>query len=245
MPAGVTSLRVLCVGGGGSGAGSYWGGGGAGNVSSGTFTVTPGAAHTVSVGAGAPGGPGGDCYASSYGFTGTSSAFGALLSCSAGTADQGTLKGGNGGSGGGAGCWYTCTAGYGGTNGAAGEAKTGPNSGFAAGGSGQGSFAPHFALFTENIFSAGAGGPGVANPLDAGGSGGGGVIRNGTGPSGGDGAKPTKIGKGGKGYGAGGGSGGCDATCAGCAAGGNGAPGLVYVEWTPPRISFSVFNSKY
>ena len=88
--------------------------------------------------------------------------------------------------------------------------------------------------------SAGAGGPGVYNIQDAGGSGGGGALMNGTGPTAGAGANPLYSGMGGQGYGAGGGSGGCDVdSCAGCDAGGNGSPGLVYVEWILPRITFS------
>jgi len=150
VPAGVYSLRVLCVGGGGSGAGWWYGGGGSGNVSSGTFAVTPGAVHTVTVGAGALGGV--CCVCSTTGATGASSLFGSLLSCSAGTAAPTNMRGGSGGSGGGAACYEVCTAGAGGTNGAAGENATGTITGFALGGSGQGSFAPHFALFTQNTF---------------------------------------------------------------------------------------------
>ncbi len=65
---------------------------------------------------------------------------------------------------------------------------------------------------------------------------------NGTGPSGGNGGDAVLSGKGGQGYGAGGGSGGCnvDGSCADCDAGGNGASGLVYIEWNPTRISFSL-----
>ena len=237
MPAGVTSLRVLCVGGGASGAGLSFGGGGSGNVSSGTIAVTPGNVHTITVGAGAPAGPGGTCTAN--GAAGNSSSFGSLLSCSGGAAGPVNYQGGDGGSGGGAACYFTCTAGSGGTNGAAGQSITGPNSGLIIGGTGQGSFTPHFVNFTQNTFSAGAGGAGVYNPKDAGGSGGGGVLMNGTGPSGQQGANVLYSGMGGRGYGAGGGSGGCDTgDCASSDAGGNAAPGLVYIEWNPIRKQF-------
>ena len=234
VPPAVTSLRVLCVGGGGSGYGEWYGGGGSGVVSSGNYTVTPGSVHVVTIGAGAVGGSAGTCAA---GTTGSSSSFGSLLSCSGGSVSV-SRNGGHGGSGGGPACRWTCTGGYGGTNGADGEDVTGSGTGALVGGTGQGSFVPHFTIFKENTFSAGAGGIGVYNPIDAGGSGGGGVLMNGTGPSGGDGGDATWSGKGGKGYGGGGGSGGCDVdACSDCDAGGNGAAGLVYVEWIS-RMSY-------
>ena len=54
VPAGVTSVEYLVVGGGGSGGSSYGtaGGGGAGGVRQGTMAVVPGTALTVTVGAG-------------------------------------------------------------------------------------------------------------------------------------------------------------------------------------------------
>ncbi len=227
VPAGVTSLRVLCVGGGAGGAGVHWGGGGSGNVSSGTFTVTPGSVHTVTVGPVAAGGPGGDGYGP--GAAGGSSAFGSLLSCSGGSAAL-SAQGASGGSGGGAGCWYVCSGGFGGTNGADGQYITGANSGFYAGGTGQGTFAPHFALFTQNTFSAGAGGAAVANPWDAAGSGGGGVLMNGTGPSGQQGANALYSGRVVWGTGEEGGLADVTDSCPDGDAGGNGASGLVYVS---------------
>jgi hypothetical protein len=64
----------------------------------------------------------------------------------------------------------------------------------------------------------------------AGGGGGGGVLLDGIGPSGQDGGAAFS-GKGGGGFGGGGGAGGYDASGNVRIAGGNGAPGLVYVEW--------------
>ena len=242
VPANVTSLLVLCVGGGAAGAGVHFGGPGSGNVSSGTFAVTPGSVHSVTV-AGASAGGAAGCYFA--GAAGGSSSFGSLLSCSGGSPGYFHSNPGSGGSGGGAACVYACTGGSGGTNGAAGQSSTGGASGTIAGGSGQGSFAPHFAIFTQTAFSAGAGGVGVSNPADTAGSGGGGVLMNGTGPSGGDGSNALYSGRGGQGYGGGGGSGGCDVdSCPDCDAGGNGASGLVYVEWNP-RISSLAFLSLF
>ena len=109
VPAGVFSLRVLCVGGGGSGAGAHGNAAGSGYVSSGNYSVTPTAVHTVTVGAGAVGGA-----ACVDGAAGGSSSFGSLLTCSGGSRGVTIYTGGNGGSGGGAGCYYTCTGGTGG-----------------------------------------------------------------------------------------------------------------------------------
>ena len=59
--------------------------------------------------------------------------------------------------------------------------------------------------------------------------GGGGVLFDGSGPTGGDGGWTIPYtGRGGSGYGAGGGAGGYDSNRQ---AGGAGAPGFVYVEW--------------
>lgn len=55
VPAGVTSVTIEMVGAGGSGGGNGGGGGGGGGYASGTFTVVPGATHTVTIG---PGGSG-------------------------------------------------------------------------------------------------------------------------------------------------------------------------------------------
>lgn len=62
------------------------------------------------------------------------------------------------------------------------------------------------------------------------GGGGGGVLFDGSGPNGTDGAMSPNEGHGGIGYGAGGGGGGAELISY-IAAGGNGASGFVYLEW--------------
>ena len=67
-PAGVTSVCVVCVGGGGSGAraafaGLYYPGGSGGGLGyKNNISVTPGQSYTVVVGAGGANGNGGDSY---------------------------------------------------------------------------------------------------------------------------------------------------------------------------------------
>ena len=55
VPAGVTSLNVLTVGGGGGGGANYGGGGGAGGFKEATLAVAPGSVQTVTVGYGGRG----------------------------------------------------------------------------------------------------------------------------------------------------------------------------------------------
>ena len=105
VPAGVTSVEYLVVGGGGSGGIGYGpsGGGGAGGFRTGTLSVTPAAALTVTVGAGgasqdgtsAPAGPGND---------GANSVFGSITAAGGGGGGGNgpTGEGNDGGSGGGA-----------------------------------------------------------------------------------------------------------------------------------------------
>jgi len=82
-PAGVTRVKLIVVGGGGGGGG-FGGGtgtnGGNGGVGVGFYTVVPGTAYAVTIGAGALGGDGG-----STGGTGGSSSFGSLLTATGGT----------------------------------------------------------------------------------------------------------------------------------------------------------------
>lgn len=52
VPTGVTEITVEVIGAGGSGGGNGSGGGGGGGYSSGTFTVSPGSSHIVTIGAG-------------------------------------------------------------------------------------------------------------------------------------------------------------------------------------------------
>ena len=142
--------------------------------------------------------------------------------------------GGSGGSGGGGSCNGGTTPNpKGGTDGAGGDACNQPA------GTGQGSFAPHFSLIRYANFTAGAGGLGGVTSHSPGG-GGGGVRYFGGGPNGADGAQGFS-GKGGQGYGGGGGAGGYESSfCTFRYSGGNGAYGLVYVEWDGPCMQKSL-----
>lgn len=55
VPAGVNSVTIEMVGAGGTGGSNGGGGGGGGGYAKGTFTVVPGASHTVTIGAGGSG----------------------------------------------------------------------------------------------------------------------------------------------------------------------------------------------
>lgn len=226
VPGGITQVKVLCVGGGGGGGSGHQGGGGSGFVASGTYAVIPGQTFTITVGNGGNGAQ--TMYAdnSLVGNTpGGASSFGNLLTANGGgTVGCVNCAAGNGGSGGGGACNAGSPGGNGGTNGAAGTGCT------HSPGTGQGSFALHFALFSQNTFSAGNGGQGGTGSHAPGG-GGGGVKMNNSGPNGQNGIQ-TFSAIGGEGYGGGGGAGGYNGPSGENRwAGGNGAAGLVYVEW--------------
>ena len=86
IPAGISKIMVEVwgAGAGGSGCGQNFAGGG-GAYGKGIYTVTPGANHTVTVGAG---GAGGTTLGAS-GAAGGASSFGALISANGGTSGQG------------------------------------------------------------------------------------------------------------------------------------------------------------
>jgi len=92
IPTGTTSIRVRVFGGGGSGGNNTgYSGGAGGGFALGTFTVTAGSIHTVTVGAGG--------YSSS---TGGTSSFGSLISATGGTGgstNTGQKTGGTGAGG--------------------------------------------------------------------------------------------------------------------------------------------------
>jgi hypothetical protein len=232
-PTAVTSVRVLTIGGGGGGANGRWGGGGSGYISVGTFAITPMQNIAVTVGGGGTGAEqrlGDD---NIVGLTpGQASSFGAFLTSLGGGVAASGGPAGNGGSGGGGsgnvvnGSNIT-PAGSGGSGGSDGQSAR------SAGGVGQGSYLSSLSLFTENVLSAGAGG--IASTFSGfsnGGGGAGGILINGVGPNAFNGSHLLSA-KGGAGYGAGGGAGGFDdfANIPTRHAGGNGANGLVYVEW--------------
>lgn len=215
VPAGVTSIRICVVGGGGGGGGGHSGGGGSGFVRTGTYAVSPGQNYTITIGSGGTGGPNGG----GAGTNGGSSSFSSLLTASGGNGAGNSTSGGSGGSGGGGGCNGGNPGGSGGTNGSSGGSCTYP------GGSG-GNF-NSLAIFSGGLsLTPGAGGGG-GNTSHSGGGGGGGVAISGFATNGADGVN-SNSGKGGRGFGGGGGGGGYNGTYF---QGGNGASGVVYVEW--------------
>lgn len=216
-PPGVTRVRVLVVGGGGGGAGSHYVGGGSGHVRVGEFDVT--GAVDVAVGMGGSGADPGNDYSAE---NGQESSFGAFLTASGG---EGSLAEAAGGGGGGSGGGGAGNGGFGGNGGTAGS--DGEDGETYEGGVG-GNF-DDLEGFTSAIVAPGAGGlAGMSS--NSGGGGGGGVLINWASPSGGNGAA-SFSGRGGHGYGGGGGSGGYSDSDGGYARGGNGANGVVYVEW--------------
>ena len=101
-PAGVTNVRVMVIAGGGAGGTDNAGGGGAGGfIENTSFTVTPGAATTVTVGAGGTATP---APGSGKGGSGGNSIFSSLTAVGGGGGGyHGGNDGNSGGSGGGAG----------------------------------------------------------------------------------------------------------------------------------------------
>jgi uncharacterized protein YecT (DUF1311 family) len=253
--AGIGSIHVLVVGGGGGGGASIERGIGGTGGASGKVVVASvrieGGAVAIEVGARGVGGvgfrhPGGDGGASAFGDT-TAKGGGGGQPFAGGGAPLGD-GGGNGGGGGGGGNYQDgFRAGTGGSGGTGGTAGTKGNAGTDAQNpveGTEGGVGSKFPLldFTHIMISAGAGGTGGAFGHDArgygggGGGGGGGVLikRGGGDAQSGAGGPvphsgaPVAGGGGGAGYGAGGGGGG---NFIPGARGGDGAAGLVYVEW--------------
>lgn len=236
VPTAVNSVTVLVVGGGGGGANGHQGGGGAGRVMAGTFAVNASDLVNIVVGAGGNGAftdvDGNDI----IGLTaGGMSAFGSFLSAAGGGVVSGINQGGhNGSSGGGAACNSGNVGGSGGSGGSAGQAC---QSGWSMPiGNGQGSYAALLALFAEEVLAAGAGGAGGSGS-HAGGGGAGGVTIGGIGPVA-EAGIASFSGRGGVGYGAGGGAGGFDYQVANARfAGGDGANGVVYLQFNQAPTS--------
>ena len=232
VPPGVHSVRVLVVGGGAGGSNGEGCGGSSGYVEVREVAVSPLDVISVTVGRGGAGGANifqhnGDINIMSA--PGQPSMFGALVLANGGQG-SGHGKCGSGGSGGGGGVNYcserSCVGGTDGANGNSAEKSQNISLG-------QGPFSPLLRSLRLSAFSAGSGGSG-SSLVRCGGGGGGGVLMNGNGPTGGNGGCAF----GGHGFG-GGGAGGflelfleshIDAIFLG--AGGNGADGLVYVEWS-------------
>jgi hypothetical protein len=158
VPAGVTRIKVRVWGGGGGGGGALNNlcaaiGGSAGGYAEGTFSVTPGATYTVTIGGGGPAGAtlGGN------GSAGGTTGFGPLLSAT----------GGGGGSGASSGVQTVGTGSLGtGTGGALNLTGLPGEVGFITGNTsllmgGGGGASPFFAVLTGSVDGAG---PSAANP---------------------------------------------------------------------------------
>lgn len=226
VPVGVTSINVLAIGGGGGGANGHQGGGGAGFLNTGTFTVSSGQSIFVTVGSG---GDGAITQSNNniVGLTaGTSSSFGGFLTVNGGGVVSGVNQGGhNGSSGGGAACNGGSLAGFGGSGGSNGQpCQSGTSMPI---GLGQGDYTPLLALFVDNAITAGLGGAGGTGS-HAGGGGAGGILINNAGINASNGLA-SFSGLGGKGFGSGGGAGGFNG--GNRIGGGDGADGLVYIEF--------------
>ena len=229
VPTGVNSINVLVVGAGGGGGSGHHGGGGSGEVVTGTFAVTGGDTLSLFVG---QGGSGAETIVGSSDLIGISAgedSFFDFLVAGGGGFDNRNIGGHDGGSGGGGACNSGTLGGSGGSGGSDGQAcQVGP--GFVAIGLGQGDFTALLTSFDDNLLSAGAGGAGGTG-THAGGGGAGGVQINGLGENGQDGVNAIFGAKGGSGYGAGGGGGSINGTPTRFG-GGDGANGLVYIEYT-------------
>ncbi|MGE0703511.1 MAG: glycine-rich domain-containing protein [Vicinamibacterales bacterium] len=227
VPAGITSLRVLAVGGGAGGGGGHQGGGGSGLVAYALLAVSPGDNISLTVGAGGTGAAQANDNNQFAGTPGGTTTFGAaLVSAPGGTGvTSGNASGNNGGSGGGGACNGGTTGGAGGSGGGNGVSCT------VTGGTGQGDYSGLLANFTQSALTAGAGGAG-GSMSNAGGGGAGGILVEAAGPTAGAGGGGATSGQGGVGYGAGGGAGGYDFTTDPIRfAGGNGNDGIIYIEW--------------
>ena len=240
VPAGVTKISAVLIGGGGAGGGSGGGsggngGGGGGLIYVNDFPVTPGQTLAVIVGAGGiavSGGTGGNGGNSSI--TGIATAFGGTGG--AFDRDDPVGAGGTGGTGGSGGA----------TGGSGGRATltTGAGGGGAAGYSGNGGTGGNATAINGGVAGSG-GGAGGGGAEGASGSGGGGVgilgqgtsgsLSNGAGNAGSGGANGS-IGGGADGAAGGlygGGGGGADGQTGSAKIGGNGAQGVVRIIFSP------------
>ena len=220
VPAGITSVDYLVVGGGGSGgSGSGGGGGGAGAYRTGTLSVTPAAELTVTVGAG------GAAVSDSIGNDGGSSVFSSITSGGGGgggattgaTASSGSGGGGGNGSAAGGSGSYGYDGGSGGTANVGGGGGGASAVGTAGVGSpywgyGHGGAGTALSITGSSVTYAGGGGGGV-NHAGAGGNGGAG--------GGGGGAGSTQTPSAGTAN-TGGGGGGATSTSQASGAGGSG-----------------------
>ena len=247
VPKGITEVRVAVVGGGGGGANGHSGGGGSGRVTIGTLKVTPEESISLKVGGA---GLGAAAQVSSNIIRGSSA--GGESSFKSLTAPGGTppaevdgwakdgASGGSGGTAAGPQCNANMRGGTGGLKGAdcktIASEQTGDYAG--RGGAGQGDYTGLLSTFKLNTLTAGEGGLRSSTNVWAngdswsGGGGGGGILINTKGPKGQKGAQTKNGSEGGNGYGGGGGGGGLDDYPSTTRQkGGDGASGVVYVEW--------------
>lgn len=241
FPGGVTSARVLAVGGGGGGGGGFagsgqslgGGGGGGGQVSDATVAVTPSVAYAVTVGAGGLGGAFINVFGQDgAGAAGGTSSFGALVTAIGGGGGGCATAKSTPGVGGGCGSGEYAGGRYNGASGGGGGGAGAVGSSNANGGVGGDGVAVDELWEIEHKVCAGGGGGCAANVISKGGAGGE--------YGGGAGSSYTKIPTAGSYYGAGGGGGnGFGATAADHlrAIGGKGADGLVVIRYTLPPQS--------
>ena len=253
-PAGVTSVDYLVVAGGGGGGSSVTGatgtgynaggGGGAGGMLTGTLTVVPGTAYTVTVGSGGTAG------SASNGGDGGDSVFASITATGGGGGGRGGSAGRAGGSSGGSGS-------AGGTPGSAtaGQGNTGGSSSAWGGGGGGGASANGTNGDTGTNSYGGPGGAGTASSITgssvtySGGGGGGSTSGyNASGGSGGGGTggsynnTDATAGTANTG-GGGGGAGGVDASTA--LNGGAGGSGIVVIDDGTTVTSFTSSHSAH
>lgn len=166
-PAGVTSVEVILVAGGGSGIYANYNtmAGGGGSVLHSVLTVSPGTAYTVTIGAG---GASSNTY--DYGNDGSASSFGALLTCPGG--NQGNTGGVTAGKGlGGNADWLGGKQGYLGYGaGGGGKSTSGTGGQPTAGGNGAGNGANFVSDAAANTGAGGGTGAAIGRS-GAGGSG--------------------------------------------------------------------------
>jgi hypothetical protein len=255
VPTGVNAIRAFVIGGGGGGGGLDWGGGGGGGCGGGingqAISVTPGQIFSITVGAGGIGGVNGGA-----GAAGGASVFNTVTASGGSYGGSGyygypNSRGPNGGSGGGSGGGgggnpYPGFYAYPGSGGIAGGQTSSAGSGGMCTGSGW-SVSP--STYIKNLsYTVGSGGYEPAGVYAyCGGGGGGGVSINGSTVGGDTGYAPTSgtygptcLPNGGNGYGAGGGG---AYGQHGPAGGGTGAPGAVYIEWSPAPTCSVTFDS--
>jgi hypothetical protein len=244
-PTGVTSVEVLVVGGGGGGGGKFvGGGGGAGGLrANSSFSVAPGTAYSVTVGAGGAGAANSFTANLAMGTDGSSSAFGSITAAGGGggggfVASPGQAGRTGGSGGGGSGSATTTNAGGAatpagqGNSGGSGTAASGQNPGGGGGGSssvggnggssgGGAGGAGTSSNITGSFVTYAAGGGGGADSAAGGGAGG----SDGVGGKGGNVNQPGAAGVADTGSGGGGAGGGAGQT------GGAGAAGIVILQY--------------